>query len=113
MTPEKTTDRIRLMYANAFAWDMGDREERPDLRHLRDEQYAEFDAWLTKHDAEVAAATLEAARKMLQTAYKTEVPTALLSDGQQSAWRIGISRAHGIVRDYQRSLSAAAEGATR
>ena len=60
----------------------------------------------------IAARALEGARKELQAAYKTEVPRALLSDGQQAAWRIGISRAHGIVRDYQRRLTATTEEPT-
>lgn len=55
------TQRIRSMYANAFAWDMGDREERPDLQVLRNEQYAEFDAWIAQHDREVQAEAFEAA----------------------------------------------------
>jgi len=59
-----TTDRIRSLYANAFAWDMGDREERPDLRHLRDEQYAEFDAWLAARDREVQAKAYDEAVAM-------------------------------------------------
>ena len=46
-----TTDRIRRLYTFAVAWQAQDSESGPDLSGLRASNAAEFDEWLSEHDA--------------------------------------------------------------
>lgn len=87
-----TTTEVREDFA--YPWE--------GFEQNREGRLAAFDAWLAKHDAEVADKVLDGARKELQAAYK-EGPGARL-DGMPATWRKGVSRARRIVQDYQRGL---------
>ena len=47
--PPVTTDRVRMFYSTAVAWDASD---EPPIPNFRESSGAEFDRWLAAHDAE-------------------------------------------------------------
>lgn len=86
----------------------------PD-RHCRDDRTLPFyrarvQPALAAVLPEIQAQALDGARAELQAAYKAG-PGARL-DGRVETWRKGMSRAHRIVHDYQRSLTTTTEGTT-
>jgi hypothetical protein len=53
-----STQRVRDLYSWAYAWRTKDGEDDTDLSSVRAANRAEFDAWLTAHDADLVAEVL-------------------------------------------------------